>query len=320
MALVVVPAAAQAPPPAETPTVITGPVTNVTSSGWTANATVNAKGRTVDVRFQVGLFSDFRRDGNAGAKAFEFAFPTRLLCRQDTARIDGGSQPEQPEVPASCAYKHDVGEDAFLKAAAVVDGLSTIYYRAIAVWNDGTQNPGQNYPEPIPTDPPGSQNGTRFVLGEVRSFEIPDLPPGGICANTDVIPEGRLNIVFDLLVARCGGGTPAKALLTALTPIGPAAKLGAILEAGAYPATFFAPGGGSAKIVWTVRAAAKTKPVVVASGSTSGREARVTVIKVRLTKKGKALFRKSKVKITATGSFASEGEKTTKVKRFTLKR
>ena len=124
--------------------------------------------------------------------------------------------------------------------------------------------------------------------------------------------------MLDVILARCGG-TPAKALLTALTPVGPAAKLGAILKAGAYPATFFAPGGGSAKIVWTVRAAGK-KPVVVASGSTNVRESAVRVIKVRLTKKGKAAFRKSTVKITAKGTFASEGKTTTKVKRFTLKR
>ena len=45
----------------------------------------------------------------------------------------------------------------------------------------------------------------------------------------------------------------------------------------------------------------------------------VRVIKVRLTKKGKAAFRKSTVKITAKGTFASAGRTTTKVKRFTLK-
>jgi hypothetical protein len=221
-----------------------------------------------------------------------------------------------------------LGLDPFLKAAAILAGQSRIYYRAYILWNDGSQNPGQPGPDGAYVTP---ERGTRVTLGEIRSFAIPGLEPGGICANLDALrldpqedPSDRLAIQF--IDKKCGTGVVA--LLNALKPSG-AAKIGAILKAGAYPARFLAPSAGTATTVWTAAAAgagaaATRRPVIVAAGSTKVRKAGKTVIKVRLTTKGKALLRNAKrtgVKLTAKGSFKPKrGKKLSTVAKFTLKR
>jgi hypothetical protein len=119
------------------------------------------------------------------------------------------------------------------------------------------------------------------------------------------------------------------ALATALNPTGAAAKVGAILKAGAYPAALKAPSAGTAGIAWYQVPAgahvARAKPVLVASGTKTLTKAGKVTLKVKLTPKGKALLKKVKrghqLKLTGKGSFTPKGgKKTTKQKSFSLKR
>jgi hypothetical protein len=121
-----------------------------------------------------------------------------------------------------------------------------------------------------------------------------------------------------------------KALAAVLTPRGPAAKIGAILKAGGYPAAFTAPGAGTAQIAWYggtpgARVARVQKAPLVAKGAKTFTKAGKATIKIKLTAKGKALLKKvkkgHKLALTARGSFTPKGgKKTSKQKSFTLKR
>lgn len=112
-------------------------------------------------------------------------------------------------------------------------------------------------------------------------------------------------------------------------PAGPAlsrslrvsAGIGALLESGGYTTTFSAPGPGVAAISWYSR----PKSILVATvrKTVSGKGS--VTLDVKLTAKGRALLRKvkqgQKLKLTAKGSFASNGGgKTTKKKTFSLAR
>ena len=123
------------------------------------------------------------------------------------------------------------------------------------------------------------------------------------------------------------GGSGAAILGSALVPSGAAAKIGAILKAGGYPASVKAPGPGKAKVVWYyvpkgAHVAAKRKPVVVASGSKKVKKAGKAKLKIKLSSKGKALLKNAKkLKLTAKGSFKPEGAKAgSATNKFELKR
>jgi hypothetical protein len=122
-------------------------------------------------------------------------------------------------------------------------------------------------------------------------------------------------------------GAAQEAVGAALKPSGPAARIGAILKVGAYLAQFSAPSPGKAMVTWTsvakgAEASAKHKAVVVAKGSKQADKAGEVTIKVRLTKKGRALLKGSKrVDVLARGSFAATGGKTVSTtRRIVLKR
>jgi hypothetical protein len=134
-----------------------------------------------------------------------------------------------------------------------------------------------------------------------------------------------------------GNGSPAEivgaTLATALAPNGAAAKIGAILKAGAYPAKAKAPGAGKLQVGWYflpkgarlpkgAHTAGTPKPVLLASGSKTVTKAGKTVLEVKLSKKGKAKLKKAKkIKLTAKGSFTPKGgKKLTTKKAFSLKR
>lgn len=97
------------------------------------------------------------------------------------------------------------------------------------------------------------------------------------------------------------------ALRGSLAPKGAAAKIGSILKKGFSAARFNAPGAGSAGVTW------RAKKVVVAKGTRTVSRAGQTTIKVKLTKRGKAVLRKAKrarkrLTLKATGSFKPSGE------------
>jgi hypothetical protein len=128
----------------------------------------------------------------------------------------------------------------------------------------------------------------------------------------------------------CPSYVVGTAVAAALTPGGPAAKIGAIIKTGAYPAAIKAPSAGTAGIAWYqvpagAHIASAKKPVLVASGTKTLSKAGKVTIKVKLTAKGKAMLKKvkkgHKLKLTGKGSFTpTGGKKTTKLKSFTLKR
>jgi virginiamycin B lyase len=124
-----------------------------------------------------------------------------------------------------------------------------------------------------------------------------------------------------------GSGGAAAALGAALGPVGPGSSITAILKAGGYLASLSAPKPGTAKVVWYLvpkgaHIAAKPKPIVVASGSKTLKQAGKAKLKVKLTSAGKALLKKAKtLKLTAKGSFKPQGNKaTTATHVFKLKR
>ncbi len=126
----------------------------------------------------------------------------------------------------------------------------------------------------------------------------------------------------------------AAVLAKALVPTGKAAKIGAILKAGGYRVKFSAPRAGTAKIAWyyvprgahVARKKRKPKPVLVAYGTKKFAKKGKATLKVKLSKKGKAMLKKvkkhHKLKLTAKGTFRAKGSKktTAKKKAISLKR
>ena len=106
----------------------------------------------------------------------------------------------------------------------------------------------------------------------------------------------------------------------ALTPTGSAAKIGAILKNG-YKAPFVAKAAGQVTGAWYfvpkgAHVAGKPKPVLVASGHTTVKKPGKPSLKLRVSKKGKALLKKAKkIKLTAKGTFTPAGGKKLVVKR-----
>jgi hypothetical protein len=99
-------------------------------------------------------------------------------------------------------------------------------------------------------------------------------------------------------------------LLSALTPVGRAAKIGALLRAGGYSARFRALAAGTVTISWYFvprgarLAKARPKPTLVATASAHLSTPRTFSIRVRLTPRGRQLLRHaSRLRIAAKGSF-----------------
>jgi len=109
-------------------------------------------------------------------------------------------------------------------------------------------------------------------------------------------------------------------------PSGTAAKIGAILNAGAYPTTVSAPGPGTAGVTWYyvpkgTHVASVSKPVVVASGTTTVKKAGSAKLKIRLTSAGRKMLKSAKsIALTSKGTFTPKSGKPVSSKRtFKLK-
>jgi hypothetical protein len=184
------------------------------------------------------------------------------------------------------------------------------------------------YSTPVPFSP-GNKT-VRFTFRFRSSFySDPEFNKGCAKANQRTLthlppgPEQSFSVIF---------GT-AGGLSASLYPSGPASQIGSVLRTGGYsapsraaePATYkvawYATPGGSARRGSTATASAAA-PVLIASGTRVARRAGKGVLKVRLTKKGKALLRKSKrLKVTIKGSVNPRRGKTVKkTTRTTLKR
>lgn len=169
---------------------------------------------------------------------------------------------------------------------------SPLYVRIWYHTDNVTYSDGYTYPETNGCGGPGQQ--------------VPGPPLPSCHSNTLVVP-------FEF---KPGGSK--KQLITALrgslAPKGAAAKIGAILKKGFSPARFKAPSAGGAGVTWTLPAsgARAAKKVVVAKGTKKVSRAGKTTIKVKLTKRGKALLKQAKrarkgLKLKATGSFKPRG-------------
>jgi len=100
----------------------------------------------------------------------------------------------------------------------------------------------------------------------------------------------------------------------ALRPSGPNARIGTIVERGAFVASLRAFGPGRAKIVWyrlshgAAHASKQLAPVLVAAGKVAFRRAGTAAIKVKLTRAGIQLLRHSKrVALSAKAMFVPNG-------------
>ena len=126
-----------------------------------------------------------------------------------------------------------------------------------------------------------------------------------------------------------GGGDEIAALLSReLTPTGTSARIASVLSAGGYTISFSAPAAGTAVLEWYElphggkASAAKTKPLLVASGRLRFSKAGRKKLRIKLTASGRSLLSHSQsVKLTAKGTFTPSGEEPVVVtKSFVLRR
>jgi hypothetical protein len=182
--------------------------------------------------------------------------------------------------------------------------------------------PGENYDDALGDPgytPPYTPSGPRE--GDFHTCAEPD---------GTVVQARKRSSTTNVTVTLRNHGTPPKGVAgvlgTALKPSGKKAKIRAILKAGGYAATLKLPSAGRATVSWYfVPKGANVgdrKSVVVASGSKAVAGKGKAKLKIKLSRKGRALLKKSKsIKLTALGSFQPKNAQvasTTKV--FKLKR
>jgi hypothetical protein len=129
-------------------------------------------------------------------------------------------------------------------------------------------------------------------------------------------------------VSSASGGSAAAVLGSALVPSGAAATIGAILNAGAYPATVSAPGPGTAGVTWYyvppgAHVASTRKPIVVASGTKTFKKAGKAKLRITLSRTGRKLLKAAKksIALTSKGTFTPKrGKRVSSKRTFKLKR
>jgi hypothetical protein len=112
-------------------------------------------------------------------------------------------------------------------------------------------------------------------------------------------------------------------LLSALTPKGKSAKIGALLAHKGYAVTLHVLAAGQATISWyATPKAAHAKQVLVASGRIGFTRAGTTKITIKLTSKGRALLaQSSQLTLSAKGTITATGQRAVAItKRFAAKR
>jgi hypothetical protein len=291
-------------PPPGIPTVQTGPVA-VTSQGVKFTATVNSNGSGGAVVFQYSVFEDFNGYINDGGDARAgFA-----LCHKKTGYRDLNGRAEfQSEFPVPPTHESvevtctpEAGSNSgdpkleLLTTSGFASAYDKVYVRAIARYS--------------------AEGRPREVAGSTQVFD----PPGGGGGGGPCVvgPDSECGT---------GGGELAAALAQALAVSGKAARIAAILKAGGFVAPFAAPSAGQAAIAWFLvpkgARLAAAKPVVVAKGAKRISRAGKVKVKIRLSKKGRALLKRSKkVKLVARATFTPRsGAKVTKKRTITLKR
>lgn len=296
------------------PTAVTLDNTDIAADTYTMHAIVNPHGQSVSYEFQWSYYADFRRyqgSQTVGGQCYE----NKPVSDGRGGFVGGGpggiaganaeGYPDHSDHFVSCRPATP-DEGAFL-----TPGAPTIHVR-IAVSQVQECSPTANsYPQCTILPAP------RFTFGEDRPVGAGEPPAPSPFEDGDGDTQGE---EYNPEIA-------SENVAEALLPYGKAARIGAILKAGAYPARFYAPRPGKQQIAWYfvpkgARVAAKKKPVLIASGSKVATKAGAVVVKVKLSKKGKRALRKAKrLKLTAKGTFTpDEGEKLTLKVPITLKR
>jgi hypothetical protein len=200
---------------------------------------------------------------------------------------------------------------------------------------------GPNGSNPIEcTNPQPGVNSTcaqSFVQGTVVTLtEFPDtLPPGvgfggwsGACSGTG--PTCTVTLSGDESVGAsftaASSSPPPSPSSTAIgktvsSSLQVTASVAAILRAGGYQPKVSALAAGTLSITWSTGSGTHgTRSVVVASGSKTFSKAGAAKLKIKLTKAGRALLKRSRhLKLTAAGSFKPKhGKMVTKVRTITL--
>jgi hypothetical protein len=253
--------------------------------------------------------------------------------------------PSQPPTPTTGgAYVASDGDHPFLHLVGTVDnhgqGYSWTAFQVGPTTAYGAYCPtGDDYrsgDDPLFYSPPTPSSQPRTTSHTAYCYGGQTLPPVGTTVHYRYVadnggPGAQPVYSADQTFTVPPSATQVVAALAkALVPSGAAAKVAAILKAGAYPAALNSPSAGTAGISWyQVPAGAHItsakKPVLVASGTKTLTKAGRVKIKVKLTSKGKSLLKKvkkgHKLKLTGKGSFTPKGgKKTSKLKGFTLKR
>jgi hypothetical protein len=107
-----------------------------------------------------------------------------------------------------------------------------------------------------------------------------------------------------------GGGAGASplatAVLRALVPTGPGAKIGMLLRRGRYPTSFHAPGLGRLTLSWLYKRGPHSRAVLVASATVPFAHAATQRFGIVLTAKGRRLLRNAaRLRISASGGYVA---------------
>ncbi|MEA2375363.1 MAG: hypothetical protein QOD53_1826, partial [Thermoleophilaceae bacterium] len=290
-------------------------------------------------------------DPNSGAtrsSAFGCVYQSKEPCFQSNARVDCPSVTQCTAVSSSIGYgasddpmgsPQRARELTFdpttgtANAAGIVD-LGTLYVGAVSCPTVSGCAAGVGGGEPGLKAFDPSSGSTAAAVGVVAQPSDMVCPSASLCV---LVTLGGKVLGYDPstgahrtigTVSSGSGGSAAAVLGRALVPSGAAATIGAILKAGAYPATVSAPGPGTAGVTWYyvpqgAHVASTRKPIVVASGTKTFKKAGKAKLKIKLSSAGRKMLKAAKksVALTSKGTFTPKSGKRVSSKRtFKLKR
>jgi FG-GAP repeat len=173
--------------------------------------------------------------------------------------------------------------------------------------------------------------GEELPLGsetDVNGGGRPHASSGGVSGGTAKAVSARPHARGGLGTASASSTRLATLFARALAPSGSAARIGAIVKRGAFVAPLRAFGPGKAVIDWyrpsngAAHSSKQRPPVLVAAGKIVFRRAGTAAIKVKLTRAGEALLKRStRLALKANGTFVPNGAEVIRASRgFVLAR
>jgi hypothetical protein len=246
---------------------------------------------------------------------------TKPRCPSNVFVIDSAVPSSRPGVasvsvqaPAPGVVSYVSSRDSRSRPMSVTAGASTVRFNIFSEFNPEFRWGNSSYSVSFTmryTPAVSSRGGAPAPDGCALSDETTGYPQAG--------PKQTFSVSF---------GPGAAALAAALQPTGAAAKIGALLRKGSYPARVRAAKAGTFRILWYFvppgAHVSAAKPTLVASGVGIARRAGNVPVKVRLSATGKALLKRSQqIKLTVKGTATYRGSRKpnlTSQRNVTLKR